>query len=197
MSHRDYANRKPRNKPGARSRSTRGNARGQSRGMGQIPIIPTLLVFLLVGGFGYFLWSIKDTAKEVSADAVVTAPAKKTTKAIKKDPNALPPQPKEEWTYLEELEKKSVEVDVPESAKSTQAYQMQCGSFRQESQAQEMKAVIAFQGLEAQVRRSDGANGVWYKVVLGPYNGKREAQANAHKLERVGIKNCQIWLWVK
>lgn len=161
--------------------------------MGQIPIIPTLLVFILVGGFAYFLWSIKDSAKDVTpaAEAVKT-----TTKPAKKDPHALPPKPQEEWTYLEELENKNVEVDVPEpSNKPSQPYQMQCGSFRKESQANEMKARIAFQGLEANVRKVEGSSGVWYKVVLGPYKHKREGERQRHKLQNSGLNGCQIWLW--
>ncbi|MDT3319883.1 SPOR domain-containing protein [Shewanella sp. SP1S2-4] len=112
----------------------------------------------------------------------------------KKDPNALPPQPKEEWTYLNELENKHVEVDIPDvvATRSPMQYQLQCASFRQESQANEMKAVIAFQGLEAQVRQVEGTTGVWYKVALGPYERKRDAERKRHTLQNAGINGCQI-----
>lgn len=71
-------------------------------------------------------------------------------------------------------------------------YQLQCASFRQESQANEMKAVIAFQGLEAQVRQVEGTTGVWYKVALGPYERKRDAERKRHTLQNAGINGCQI-----
>lgn len=152
----------------------------------------SLVTLGLVGGFGYFLWSINDSADKVETQPEVQA-AK--PKVVKKDPNALPPKPKEEWTYQEELENKQVEVDIPENTTPTRPYQMQCGSFRQESQANEMKAVIAFQGLEAQVRKVSGSNGTWYKVVLGPYERKRLAEKHRHILQRGGLNGCQIWFW--
>ncbi|MGL4936722.1 SPOR domain-containing protein, partial [Shewanella sp.] len=112
----------------------------------------------------------------------------------KKDPNALPPKPKEQWTYLNELENKNVEVDIPDvvSTRTPQQYQLQCASFRQESQANQMKAVIAFQGLEAQVRQIEGTTGMWYKVGLGPYETRRDAERKRHVLQKAGINGCQL-----
>ena len=74
-------------------------------------------------------------------------------------------------------------------------YKMQCGSFRKRSQAEAMKAQIAFSGLVAKVSESSGKNGIWYKVALGPYPRKRMAEADKHKLKRNNITTCQIWLW--
>ncbi|MGX9461689.1 SPOR domain-containing protein [Shewanella sp. A14] len=196
---RDYANRKPR--AGTKARSPqRKKAPKRS-----FPYLAIFVVLTLIIGFGYFLWSINGSssssataepaqqAKQKTAPAVAT---ETTKKAAKKDLNALPPKPQEEWTYLEELENKQVEIDLPQSGVvSSGIYQMQCGSFRKESQANEMKARIAFQGAEAQVRRSEGTNGVWYRVVLGPYPNKRDAEHNRHKMQRAGLNGCQIWLW--
>ncbi|MGL5664551.1 MAG: SPOR domain-containing protein, partial [Shewanella sp.] len=189
-----------------------------------LPIPLILFAFIAVGSFGYFLFSIKDTAKqeapvEVKTEkptkakepatiltpkvkeaerqaVVVTAPVeeKPVVEAPKKDPNALPPKPKEEWTYLDELENKNVEVDIPDvvSTRTPQQYQLQCASFRQESQANQMKAVIAFQGLEAQVRQIEGTSGTWYKVILGPYERRRDAERKRHTLQNAGINGCQL-----
>lgn len=106
----------------------------------------------------------------------------------------MPPKPKEEWTYLDELENKHVEVDIPDvvATRAPQQYQLQCASFRQESQANQMKAVIAFQGLEAQVRQIEGTSGTWYKVILGPYERKRDAERKRHVLQNAGINGCQL-----
>ncbi|CAM3919105.1 SPOR domain-containing protein [Shewanella aquimarina] len=189
MSNRDYANRRPASK--GRKKST-GGRRKSAPAPRRFPFVLSLVTLGLVGGFGYFLWSIND-----SADKVETQPEVQTVKpkVVKKDPNALPPKPKEEWTYQEELENKQVEVDIPENTTPTRPYQMQCGSFRKEAQANEMKAVIAFQGLEAQVRKVSGSSGIWYKVVLGPYERKRLAEKHRHILQRGGLNGCQIWFW--
>ncbi|KPZ73290.1 MULTISPECIES: SPOR domain-containing protein [unclassified Shewanella] len=189
---RDYANKKP---SGKKRSSSRGKKPQQKR---SIPYLPTLIVLLLVGGFGYFLWWISGSSDD--APATTTAPAvtveQTKPKPVKKDPNALPPKPTEEWTYLEELENKSIDVEVPEDAlKSKGPYQMQCASFRKLEPAEEMKAMIAFQGMEAQVRATTGSSGVWHKVILGPFESKRAAERSRHKLQRAGINGCQIWLW--
>ncbi|MCL1100654.1 SPOR domain-containing protein [Shewanella saliphila] len=204
MMSRDYANRKPKGSKPTKSRATkRKKAPARS-----FPYLPVFVVVALIIGFGYFLWSINGSSdiqvtepaqqpkkKTVQAETE-TAPTPAAKKVVKPDPNALPPMPQEEWTYLEELENKEVEIDLPATGVvSSGIYQMQCGSFRQESQANEMKARIAFQGMEAQVRRSEGTNGIWYRVVLGPFPNKREAETNRHKMQKSGINTCQIWLW--
>ncbi|MGL5471043.1 MAG: SPOR domain-containing protein [Shewanella sp.] len=226
MSNRDYANRRPQS--GAKPRPIRATrakpAAKKAAPSRKLPIPLILFAFVAVGSFGYFLWSIKDTAKqeapvEVKTEkevkpkepaALLTPKVKETERqevavvaqveeqpvveVPKKDPNALPPKPKEEWTYLDELENKHVEVDIPDvvATRAPQQYQLQCASFRQESQANQMKAVIAFQGLEAQVRQIEGTSGTWYKVILGPYERKRDAERKRHVLQNAGINGCQL-----
>jgi cell division protein FtsN len=186
---RDYANRKS---SAAKSRGTKSKSKGTS-----LPLIPLVLIFGLLAGFGYFLWSINgsagdDPAKPKASDAVPTTVLKVVPK---KDPNALPPKPTEEWTYLKELENKSVDVDIPAGAMvSAGPYQMQCASFRQEAQANQMKANIAFQGIDAQVHKVAGTTGVWYKVILGPYENKRAAEKHKHIMQNSRINGCQILL---
>ncbi|MCT7654773.1 SPOR domain-containing protein [Oceanimonas sp. NS1] len=62
---------------------------------------------------------------------------------------------------------------------------MQCGSFRSSAQAEQLKARIAFQGLASEVKRSEGSNGIWYRVVMGPYDSKRKADQEKHKMGRI------------
>ncbi|GIU12096.1 SPOR domain-containing protein [Shewanella sp. MBTL60-007] len=189
MTNRDYANRKParKGKNSARKKSSKGSAPKR------FPILLLLITLTGLGGFGYLLWTLSSSDEPAPAPAVVEQPKKKP---VKKDPDALPPVPKEEWTYLEELENKKVEVDIPDTSdKPKRPYQMQCGSFRKESQANELKAIIAFQGLEAQVRKVKGSSGIWYKVVLGPYDKKRDAERQRHILQNGGTNGCQIWFW--
>jgi len=184
MRNHDYANRKPAKGKGKTTRRSKQAPR-------RFPVLLLLITVSLLGGFGYFLWSINDSA-ETTRPAVVEQP-KKTV--VKKDPSALPPQPKEEWTYQRELENKQVEVDIPEQTAPTRPYQMQCGSFRTQSQAEQMKAVIAFQGLSANVRKVKGTTGDWYKVSLGPYDRKRLVEKHRHTLQGAGINGCIILYW--
>ncbi|MCL1079201.1 sporulation protein [Parashewanella spongiae] len=175
-------------KPKARKSSSR--QKPQNTG-GKYPILLLLFAIMGIGAFGYFLWSIKDSAET----APTIAEVKKTPpKKVKKDD--LPPKPKDEWEYQNLLENQKIEVDVPKKeVKPKRPYQMQCGSFRTEAQADSLKANIAFQGLEAEVRKVKGKTGTWYKVVLGPYPHKRAAERQRHKLQRGNINGCQIWFW--
>ncbi|KXI30521.1 SPOR domain-containing protein [Paraglaciecola hydrolytica] len=148
---------------------------------------PRIVITLsLLAAFGYFLWSIKGTAPE--KPQVATQPA-----ATQQEKDALPDMPKEEWEFITSLPEYTVEVEVEERAKSTVRYLMQCGSFKVRSQAEELKAKIAFQGLEAQVRNSEGSS--WYRVILGPYESKRHAEADRHTLQRAKINGCVVWNW--
>lgn len=194
MTSRDYANRKP-------QKSKRGKqSSGSGQGSRRFPFLILLITAAGLAAFVYLLWTISGSSTDVKTST--KAAVEKTEQEVKAvvtkpDPDALPPAPKEEWTYLEELENKQVEVDVSAKRplKPKRPYQIQCASFRKESQAESMKATIAFQGLEAIVRKVKGSTGMWYKVVLGPYDSKRLAEKQRHILQRGGLNGCQIWLW--
>ena len=181
---RDYANKpKPR-------RNTRGKKTPKSEPK-SFSILALLFVVMCIGAFGYFLWSIKDSADTTPKAVKVEQPKPQPRKK-----DELPPKPKEQWEYQDMLKNKQVEVDLPKkSDKPTRPYQMQCGSFRKQSQADALKAQIAFQGLEAFVRTVKGTSGEWHKVVLGPYPRKRKAERERHVLQRAGINGCKIWFW--
>ncbi|MAD17784.1 MAG: cell division protein FtsN [Alteromonadaceae bacterium] len=174
MAHKDYV---------ARGRNPKKAPEPEKRPLPWARIVITLA---LVFGFGYFLWSINDKAED---------PANKKDNAQAKQVDPLPEVPKEEWEFIKTLPEYSVEVEVEEQAASDKRYLMQCGSFRKQSQAEELKARIAFQGFEAQVRPSEGSSGRWYRVIIGPYESKRLAEKQRHTLQRAKINGCKIWLW--
>ena len=192
MAQQDYVRRvksKPKAKRGQNQPPRRhtGNTAQPSSTSGKVMWIS--LGMLVVGGFGYAIWNLGQSKPEQAAAPIVAAPPVQ----VEEDP--LPPKPQEEWSYIKELENKKVVVEVPKQELSKRPYQMQCGSFRAPSQADELKARIAFQGLESDVRRTEGKNGVWYRVVLGPYERKRSAERDRHKLSRASIYGCKIWYW--
>lgn len=154
-----------------------------------LPWLRIVITLALVVGFAYLLWSIKDKAE---SEPKTPGPA---TEVSQQDEEPLPILEEEEWEFIKTLPQTSVQVEVAEQEKSDKRYLMQCGSFRQQHQAEEMKATIAFQGLVAQVRPSDGKNGRWYRVILGPYELKRAAEKDRHTLRRSKITTCKIWYW--
>ena len=174
MAHKDYV---------ARGRSTKKTPPPVK------PSLPWLRIFItgaLLIGFIFFLWSINDKAKDQPAQSGSLNAG---------EVDALPDIPEEEWEFIKSLPEYTVEIDVQDELVSDKRYLMQCGSFRAAAQAQEMKANIAFQGLEAQVRPSDGKSGRWHRVILGPYDSKRLAEKHRHSLQKANINTCKIWNW--
>ena len=87
-----------------------------------------------------------------------------------------------------------VPVEMPEPIEqSDKEYVLQCGSFRKMDQADAMRARIILQGIEAKIKESNGKNGRWYRVVMGPYDRKRAAEKDRHTLQRAGFTTCRIW----
>ena len=190
MAQRDYVSRgrSPQKKKAANNkRKPAANAQANTPSVGKLPLIRLVGVFALVIGFGIFLWSIKDNVEE-DVDTQVARPVAPTEET-------LPELPEEEWEYIKTLPGYEVEVEVKEQEKSDKRYLMQCASFRTRAQAEEMKVKIAFQGLEALIRHSSGSNGEWFRVILGPFESKRDAEKAKHSLRKVNIATCQIWYW--
>lgn len=145
------------------------------------PVVALVVVLVLVGGFGYFLWSVKGTAEKTTTTENISV--------AKED--ALPEMQEDDWTYQKELEKKNVEVDVPERQASNKKWTLQCGSFKTQAGADSMKARIAFQGLTAKVLKQSDSQ--WYRVTLGPYDRKREAEHDRNLIRKIPINTCRIW----
>jgi cell division protein FtsN len=190
MAQRDYVSRgrsPQKKKPANKGKKPAANAQANAASETKLPIFRIVGVFALVIGFGAFLWSIKDNVEE-DVDTHAARPVAPTEEA-------LPELPEEEWEYIKTLPGYEVEVEVKEQEKSDKRYLMQCASFRTRAQAEEMKAKIAFQGLEALIKHSSGSNGDWFRVILGPFETKRDAEKAKHSLRKVNIATCQIWFW--
>ena len=142
-----------------------------------------IMIFIVLAAVIVGLWQLKDSSK-----ATPDAPLTERPTIIEDE---LPELPKEEWDYIKNLPGYEVEVDQSEHETSGKRYLMQCASFKTRSQAEEMKAKIAFQGKEAQIRHT----GDWFRVILGPYNTKRDAERDRHALRKINIATCQIWYW--
>jgi cell division protein FtsN len=177
MAHKDYV---------ARGRSKK---QAPPEPKSSLPWLRIVITVTLVAGFSYFLWSIKGTApKDPSSDSA-------STEQAQNEVDTLPNIPEEEWEFIKSLPEYTVVIEQKEQDQPTVRRLMQCGSFRKNAQAQELKAKIAFQGLEAQVRSSKGTSGQWYRVIIGPYDSKRVAEKDRHTLQRAKINGCKIWNW--
>lgn len=83
----------------------------------------------------------------------------------------------------------NVEEYSPGPAKVNMDYLIQSGSFRSKEDAERQRAHIAFQGLRASVQRIDLDSGaVWYRVNVGPFTSRSQANAAVDKLVNINIQ---------
>jgi len=144
------------------------------------PLVIT--VGVLVIGFAWFLYHL-------SQKTPVYDPVTPVISAKKDD---LPPKPaKEPYQYIEELENKEIQVTVEELA-AKGPFLMFCGTYRAIETAHQMKAKVAFAGYPSEVRRIEGKNGVFFRVTLGPYTSKRQAESDRSRLMRQKVVECRI-----
>jgi len=168
---------KPKKRTARRATSNRQKKKEKQ----SFPFLAVSIALLITAFLGYVIFA---------PDKVEQAPAKVAPKVVKQE-EQLPEKPQPKWQYEKSLPHKEVIVEIPEETKSTRPYQMQCGSFRSQSDAESLKAKIAFQGLNSIVKKT----GSWFRVILGPYDRKRLAEKDRHKLQRARINGCQIWYW--
>jgi cell division protein FtsN len=172
-------------RPKAPAKKTPGRGgRSKAPATAAKPWLLIILTLLTISVFIYGLWFLRQ--QPVVTPEPVAAPVKVAPK------DELPPKPQAEpYQYIKELENKEITVEVPQQQRSVPAV-LQCGSFRQQSQAEQMKAQIAFAGIATDVRRTEGTNGVWFRVVAGPYDSRRAATADMNRLRQMGINTCQV-----
>ncbi len=188
MSHQDYVSRpRTQNKKKNPYKKKSTEVVQESKGKSKLII---LILFVIIGVSTYGLWLLKTDVTTKNPTPSIT----KTNKTASQQTTVLPKPPKEKWTYVDQLENKQVEVG---EYKVTQngPYKMQCGSFRSQTQAESLKAKMAFIGIESNIHKARGKSNLWYQVVLGPYKRKRVAEKDKHKLKNNKINGCQIWLW--
>jgi cell division septation protein DedD len=191
MAQRDYV---------ARSQKKKQPQNKKKQAPQSVALIKVVLAILVVSIFVAGLWYLKDAGDNDASlrllnNDVVAEPESAHVTSIEDEKDPLPVLGEEDWEFIEGLPSYSVEVEVDELPNSDRRYLMQCGSFRKQLQAEELKATIAFQGLESQVLESKGSKGIWFRVVLGPYETKRDAERDRHSLRSARVNRCQIWNW--
>ncbi|KQA26468.1 cell division protein FtsN [Vibrio metoecus] len=147
-----------------------------------------LVALVLLAGFGYGLYLLNNDPEPKPSKAVAMP---STSSSKTKPAETLPPPPTEKWDYVDSLPNREIEVVAKEQAVSDIPYVMQCGAYKTAEQAEARKLDIAFQGISSNIRKK--ADSSWYRVVLGPYKFKRDAERDKHKLQRAKIEPCAIW----
>jgi cell division septation protein DedD len=92
--------------------------------------------------------------------------------------------PEPRFDFFEMLPQQRFEVEVdPESrpGRATESasvtYLLQAGSFRQAEDADRRRAELLLIGLQPRVEETNGSNGRWYRVLLGPFDSRSKMAA--------------------
>ncbi len=108
-------------------------------------------------------------------------------------------QPKK-YEFYELLPKSEVNPDLvaaykstPRDAKLDKNYLLQAGSFRNEADAEKMRAQLILSGLtNVKTDKSEGTNGTWYRVRLGPFDNRSAMNQAQDKLAKLKISAMEI-----
>ena len=97
-------------------------------------------------------------------------------------------KPKPRFDFYTLLPEQKIEVDVDpaevtqaRTSANSEAYLLQAGSFRQREDADRRRAELLLLGLEPKVEETNGDNGQWFRVYVGPF-ASRSAMSKARSL---------------
>lgn len=172
-----------------------------------------LVTLAVLGGLGYLVYTLLQTPPDSAAavPARTATPIQEPRPASRPAPKPAPqPEPKPEpaapesrqskFEFYEMLPKTEVvapKVDVykstPKDTKMEYRYLLQAGSFRDPADAERMRAKLILQGFPGvRTDRSEGSNGIWYRVRLGPFDNRTEMGHARNKLGKLNIIPMQI-----
>ena len=78
------------------------------------------------------------------------------------------------------------------SAAPEKRHYLQAGSFSNPIEADNLRATLAMQGIEANVRQVILQNKTYYRLMLGPYEKKADADQSSARLALLGIETLLV-----
>ncbi len=178
--------------------------RGASRGRSGTPAWMWLCTGIVIGlGLAWYLWTrglIPDSVRQQPV-AGQGAPTTVSEPALADDLQAdkLPEISRYDFfTVLPEMEVVVPEQELTQrdqqsaagagsSTAGTKNYLLQVGSFRSATDAEQMKARLALQGIMAEVQKVTVNDQIWHRVRVGPVSGARNAEDLRQRLSNSGI----------
>lgn len=88
----------------------------------------------------------------------------------------------------QEIAKKEAQKLAEQNKQNMNRWQLQCGSFQSNSQAEEVRAKLAFSGIESRILKA----GEWNRVMLGPFSNRNAASDMMQKVKSAGVGSCLI-----
>lgn len=148
---------------------------------------------LLIAGFGFGIYSLQKIPATMTPEPTKSTVKKSTATPAPVTKKAEPEQRFKFYDLLPESEVIPPKVDSykfkEKSVSNDYYYMVQTGSFRSSSDAERQKATIAFQGLKANIKAIQNAQGTtWYRVITGPFYSRSEMNNALDKLVSIQIE---------
>ena len=167
-----------------------------SRKGGGAPAVIWLFAGILLGlGLAWYLWS-RGFIPQPSAETVISeekppggeevAPVVDEPKKSRYDFFTVLPE-MEVVVPEQELSRTGQPTETPPSPSDSASYLLQVGSFRDHSDAEQMKARLALMGITARIQTVTVNDATWHRVRVGPVNGARQADDMRNRLSDNGI----------
>lgn len=126
----------------------------------------------------------------------------KSSKANAQKPEAASDKQKPKIDFYTVLEERVLDIPVPEddvdglknpsiNKQAVEKFTLQAGSFKSATDADSLKAQLAFLGLEAKVHSANVDGSTWHRVVLGPFASNSKISRAKNLLLENGIKYVQ------
>ncbi len=183
---------------------------------GQVAGWVWMLGGLTIGLFVAFLVYLNNnqTASQKNALARVIKESIQDVREVKKQQLETPPQPKDTSKQISTEKPKpsfdfyyilpELEVAVPEQELAAQSrqessqpdqkveYILQAGSFRQLEQADQLKAKLALQGIDANIQTVNINSDTWHRVRIGPIHTMSKLNQTRKRLMENGISSIVV-----
>lgn len=195
----------------------RSAARGASRGRQGTPAWMWLLTGILIGiGLAWYLFA-KGYIPQPRGDALERVEPAAPGELTGAGTEEVAPRGKDKerprydfFTVLPEMEVVVPEQELSERLRPAQAadgaqtaasaeragegpsYLLQVGSFREASDAEQMKARLALLGIVARVQAVTVNGATWHRVRVGPVSGARQADDMRSRLDDNGIDSLVL-----
>jgi len=169
-----------------------------------------MLAGLIIGLFVALLVYINDNSSgentlSQTVSKVLSSNDKKDARSVKKEtttdsPSKLLNKLKFDfYTILPELEVAIPEEDLLKNLKDSKSedekynYILQAGSFRKFKEADKLKALLALQGIEANIQKVKINNGdTWHRVRVGPLTTGKALNKARRRLRDLGIASIVV-----
>lgn len=167
----------------------------------EVPKWVWVFTFVMVSLFLGMLWLLS-TVEPSTAPSKAWDSAKSEAKAAIKNNKSEAPKLKEvakpDYDFYRLLEEQKVVVPKVEAYKSTPkdqvdyVYRLQVASFRSKDDAENLRASLILEGMQAYIQSSEVKGSTWHRIFVGPFDNRSNMNKVQDKLAARGISPLEF-----